>query len=144
MGMIEPNFGINWQAMAILANLQSRDGLECSWDGERCAARVEHAPWYNGRERGVVFYMRHEGRQINLAVFEHRVGDHICGAEWEGLTFNPPTLHDLPEGKFDGAEWTVEWPHGSVVEAAQWVYDRLESHWKSCEKKFKRTSSQKV
>lgn len=38
MGMIEPNFGINWQAMAILANLQSRDGLECRLD---CGM----APW---------------------------------------------------------------------------------------------------
>lgn len=140
--MIEHNFGINWQAMAVLAELQSRDGLECSWDGERCRARVEHAPWYNGRERGVVFYMRHRGRQINLAVFEHRVGDHICGAEWEGVTLNPPTLNDLPEGKFDGPpnmftagrQWTTEFPYGSVAKAAQWVYDRLEAHWKDCEK----------
>ena len=131
--MIESNFGINWQALAVLANLQSRDGLECSWDGSRCRARVESAPWYNGRERGVVFYMRHpSGRQVNLAVFEHRVGDHICAAEWECLTLNPPTFNDLPE-EFDGSDWTMDWPHGSIVEAADWVYERLEAHWESCE-----------
>jgi hypothetical protein len=134
--MIESNFGINWQALAVLANLQSRDGLECSWDGGRYRARVESAPWYNGRERGVVFYLLHpSGRQLNLAVFEHRVGDHICGAEWEGATLNPPTFHDLPEGRFDGSAWSEDWAHGSVCEAAEWVYGRLEKFWKSCERK---------
>lgn len=133
--MIESNFGINWQALAVLANLQSRDGLESSWDGERYAARVQAAPWYNGRERGVVFYLRHDsGSQLNIAVFEHRVGEHMCAAEWDALTFNPPTLKDLP-GKFDGSNWTEEWDYGSVVHVADWVYDRFEKFWVSRKKK---------
>lgn len=139
--MIESNFGINWQALAVLANLQSRDGLESSWSGERYNARVESAPWYNGRERGVVFYLRHpSGRQVNLAVFEHRVGDHICAAEWEGVTFNPPVINDLPDS-FDGADWSEDWPHGSIVEAADWVYKRLERFWTACERVSEKLAS---
>lgn len=135
--MIESNFGINWQALAVLANLQSRDGLECSWNGERYKARVESAPWYNCRERGVVFYLKHlkSGRQVNVAVFEHRVGDHLCAAEWESdFTLNPPGLADLPEDTFNGGNWTCRWDHGQVSDAAEWVYSRLERFWTGCEK----------
>lgn len=134
--MIENNFGINWQALAVLSNLQSRDGLESSWNGERYEARVQAAPWYNGRERGVVFYLRHEsGHQLNIAVFEHRIGEHICAAEWDGLTFNPPTLNDMPKGKFDGSNWTEEWDYGVVSHVADWVYDRFEKFWTARKKK---------
>lgn len=135
MAMIEPNFGINWQSLAVLANLQSRDGLECSWNGDRYAARVMTAPWYNCRERGVVFYLWHlkTHRQVNVAVFEHRVGDHLCAALWESeITLNPPTLDDLPND-FEECNWTKEWKHGKVSEAADWIYSSLEVFWKNCE-----------
>jgi len=134
--MIEPNFGINWQAFAVLANLQSRDGLECSWNGERYTARVMSAPWYNCRERGVVFYLVHlkSRRQANIALFEHRVGDHLCSALWESeATLNPPSLDDFAD-KFDGSSWTKEWKHGRVSDAADWVYSSLEKFWKDCDK----------
>ena len=135
MGMIEPNFGINWQALSVLANLQSRDGLECSWKDGRYRAMVMSAPWYNGRERGVVFYLQHlaSARQVNIAVFEHRVGDHICATEWEGeLTLNPPTLEDVPTGRRNSL-FDERWPNGYVADAANWIYDRLERFWSSCE-----------
>ena len=132
------NFGIGPQPTSVLAFLEARDGLECSWNGERYAARVQVAPWYNCRETGIVVYLHHikSGRQINIAVFEHRVGDHICAAKWEGeITVNPPVLDDLPEETYNEGSWTKTWANGEVSEAADWVYEELEKFWESCEKR---------
>jgi hypothetical protein len=132
--MIEKNFGIGAQAIAILAFLENRDGLECSWNGERYCAMVRSAPWYNCRERGIVVYLQHRDRQINIAFFEHRVADRIYAALWESdSTINPPSLNDLPGETYNEGNWTENWSHGEVSQAADWVYARLEEFWEDCE-----------
>jgi len=132
--MIDVNFGINYQAMAVMQHMRNYSGIEPSWSKENKAymADVEVAPWYNGRERGVVFYMRSQdfSKQLNIAVFEHRNSDQIHALMFEGVTFNPPTLGDEPGGiyksKYDTAKVIIAVRAGDM---AQWVYEQLEAFW---------------
>lgn len=139
MSMVN-NFGINAQAMAVLAFLERYDGLECSWDREsgRYNANVQVAPWYNGRERGIVVYLHamNSPAQINIAIFEHRNSDKICAALWEdsNCTLNPPTLNDMPEEVYNDGNWTESWGYGEVADVAGWVYDQLDDFWKRTER----------
>lgn len=97
-------FSPNHQADAVLAYLRYaiNDGIEGSWDQTRhdYLAEPEVVEWYNGRERGYVVFMKSRtmDRQINIAFYEHRGSDSICVLSFEALTFNPPTLANLPDG----------------------------------------------
>lgn len=126
------NFGIQPQAMAVMAYLGNYDGIEPSWKDGRYHARVEAAPWYNGRERGIVFYMSNpSGKQLNIAVYEHRNTDSICALMWEQNTYiNPPTLQELPEGVFESKwDYSQSWNYGDPSATANWIYEQFCDHW---------------
>jgi hypothetical protein len=131
--LVNPNFGIGSQALAVMAYFNAHDGIEPSWNNGRYCAEVNAAPWYNGRERGIVFYLRdlRHQHQLNIAVYEHRNTDSICAVRWKGYTFNPPGLADIPEGtyqdKWDTAH-DVSW--GEAHSMAQWVYEQFCEFWK--------------
>lgn len=131
--LVDTNFGIGAQAMAVMSYLNSKDGIEPSWEGGRYLAEVKCAPWYNGRERGIVFYMRNHNHahQINIAVFEHRNSDSICTILWEGYSgINPPTLTDIPEGVYqDKWDTTSSFEPGRADLAAEWIYEQLTAFW---------------
>lgn len=131
MGMIQPNFGIHPSAMAVMALLQNRN-IEPSWDGNRYTAEVNAAPWYNGREQGIVFYMRDSlwKRQINCVVYEHRNSDNICVLVFEAKTFNPPTLADIPDGVYkDKWDVTESFSYNQHLDAAEYINGRLNDFW---------------
>lgn len=132
--MIDVNFGINHQAMAVMQYMRMFSGIESSWSKENKAymADVEVAPWYNGRERGVVFSLKDRSyrRQLNIAVFEHRNSDQICAVMFEAYTFNPPTLADVPAGVYESkGDVSKSFGFGRAADMAQWVYDQLEAFW---------------
>jgi hypothetical protein len=136
--LTDPNFGIGGQALAVLAYFNSNDGIESSWDDHRYRAEVGAAPWYNGRERGIVFYLRDRAfkHQLNIAVYEHRNSDSISAVRWQGNTFNPPTLADIPEGTYQN-KWDtahdVAWGQAHLM--AKWVYDQFDEFWTEHSKK---------
>lgn len=131
--LADSNFGIGTQALAVLAYLNAHDGIEPSYKDGRYHAEVKCAPWYNGRERGIVFYMRNENHahQVNIAVFEHRNSDSICTIQWEDTgSINPPSLADIPEGVYkDKWDTTADFEPGRADKAAEWIYDQLTEFW---------------
>ena len=129
----------NYQAVAVRAYLDGRDGVEASWCDEekRYRARVDCAEWQNCRERGFVISLiapEYRGKQLNIAFFEHRNSDDICAVEWvQNTHINPPNINTA---KFDGAyesKWDVSHsvPYGHAGQMADWIIERLEEHWKS-------------
>lgn len=131
---LDRNFGIGAQAKAVHAILEARDGLEPSWneDCRRYMAYVQVAPWYNGRERGIVVYLREGLEQLNIAVYEARSSDEICVLHWERYTgMNPPTLNDFPYDCFEGFE--DRWNYGQITEVAESVVEYLEAFWNKLE-----------
>lgn len=133
--MLNRNFGLNAQALAVKNYLESYPGIEVSWNTERqdYDADVRCATWYNGRERGIVVYMLNARRekQINIAVYEHRNSDQICVLKFETApTINPPMLADVPEGVFESSsDYTASFDYGRAGSAAEWVYDDLSKFW---------------
>jgi hypothetical protein len=133
--MLNQNYGISAAALAVQAYIQAQDGVESSWNSElkRYDAEPRVAPWYNGRERGIVIYMtnRDYSDQINIAVYEHRNSDNICAVVWHQLTYiNPPCLATLPEDVFKH-QWDVaeSWSYYKAVDAAGWVVEQLDNFW---------------
>lgn len=134
--MINMNFGIHPKALCVAQLLAYRDGLECSWDDDShfYRADIDVAPWYNGRERGLVFSMRSPrfGKgQINIVVYEHRNSDEICLLQFHtpGL-INPPTLADVPDDVYvDKYDVSASFSYNQIVEAADWIYDQLTEYW---------------
>lgn len=133
--MLNKNYGIGAQALAVQAYLNMFDGVEASWDKERKCylAEPKVAPWYNGRERGIVVYMVDQQwqRQINIAIYEHRNTDQICALMFEAKTYgNPPTLADVPPGVYETkGDFTECWRYNEAYDAAEWVYEQLENFW---------------
>lgn len=133
--MLNKNYGIQAAALAVQAYLENYDGIESSWNSEkgRYMASPSVAPWYNGRERGIVVYMHSKASkgQINIVVYEHRNSDHICAVVWEQHTYiNPPSLTGMPadimQSKWD---FTKMWSYTEAVVAAQWIYEQLDKYW---------------
>lgn len=127
------NFDINPQALAVMAYLGTYDGIEASYcPGAGYLAHVRAAPWYNGRERGIVFYMQDvKGEQLNIAVYEHRNSDQICALMWVKTYINPPSLATLPEDVFkDKYDYTESWNYGEAVLASRWIIKKFNDFWK--------------
>ena len=127
--------GAGHQARAVLAFLQSRDGIEESWNeshGEY-EAHPKVARWENCREQGYVVTMRGPAftGQINIAFFEHRNSDSICAVKWLQRTINSPTIDTAD---FQGAyETSHDVSHsvgyGKVDEMANWIFEQLTEFW---------------
>lgn len=132
--LVDSTFGIGSQALAVMCYLNAHDGIESSWcrQTSKYLAQLQAAPWYNGRERGIVFYLQSAdyNNQINIAVFEHRNSDAICALLWTGRTFNPPTLSDVPNKVYKD-KWDVshEVSYGCAPSMSDWVYNQLNSFW---------------
>lgn len=134
--MLNKNYSICAAALAVQSYLEAYDGVESSWNSERGRYEAEPrvAPWYNGRERGIVVYMTNSdySDQLNIAIYEHRNSDDICVIAWNQKTFNPPTLDGIPDGVFkDKWDVTKSWSYNEAVEVAAWVVKQLEEFWKS-------------
>lgn len=145
--MLNKNYGIGAAALAVQAYIEAYDGVGPSWNSEqvRYDAEPRVAPWYNGRERGIVIYMsnRNHTDQINIAVYEHRNSDNICALMWRQYTgINPPSLATLPEDVFkDKWDVTQSWSYNKAVDAASWVVEQLDHFWLETESADARISA---
>jgi len=127
---------------AILSLLGVHDGIEASWCNERTCylAKPKYADYWNGRETGYVImlnnlYMDAPFQQLNIAFFEHRNSDSLCGLVWEGITINPPTIEDVtankPEYATDKYATDVTFAHNKLVEFAAWIHAQMENWWET-------------
>jgi len=137
--IIDRNFGINYQAMAVLSYLE---GMEPDFADYENGYKVNFktVPWYNGRESGFCVSMQeqlYKGNWIHIAVFEHRNSDSICALVWETKTsyWNHP-LED--ENIFDAAykgtsKYDVAFSvsPGEIGAMADFVYAQLSKFYKS-------------
>lgn len=125
MKLVHPDFNVGKQARAVLKALKH--------------ARIENdplvytrtAPWYNGRERGVLFtvesYAKRKSRHV--AVFEHRNSDDLHALVWEeDLSLNPPTIDSSAEKAYKGQDKYYHdhmVQHGEAEKMAKWVKDQM-------------------
>jgi len=126
--------GANYQAQAVLAYLQGRDGIEPSWSTEfrRYMADPKVSRWENCREQGYVVWMRgRKGKQVNIAFFEHRNIDNICAVMWEQDTVNAPTIDTMVAANVYSDKWDVSHSvkHGECLAMAEWIIEQLNAAW---------------
>lgn len=129
--------GANYQARAVLAYLSARDGIESSWDDEFKRYRAEPSVdrWHNCREQGYVVSLRAaNGKQLNLAFFEHRNSDQIHALEWEQHSVHGNPIH-IDNADFGGKVYKDKYDtshrvdHGRCSEMADWIFGRLTDFW---------------
>lgn len=129
MKLVDLTFGIDAQAMSVAYLLSKRES--------EVIDIANTAPWYNGRERGVVFtFSRYNagGRKVlNIAVFEHRNSDALCALKWfSGPDINPPNMTTHGEEAYHGGDkYNVahQVKYGQIVEMVQWIVEQIESDW---------------
>lgn len=127
--------GANRQARAVLCFLQDMT-VEESWNKElhKYDAEVNVARWENCREQGyVVMLSRSDGKNLNIAFFEHRNSDSICAIKWEQPAFpNSPTIDTAD---FKGTCYKDKWDvshtvePGQAAEMAEWIEEQLCAFW---------------
>lgn len=130
--LVDMTFGINRQAMAVLHY------LDC-YEIDETAGQIFYtttAPWYNGRERGIVLQVKNPinyREALCIAFFEHRNSDSICALKWIGQPdINPPCL--LSDGKLaypTDNKWN-DIAHtegcGRAYEMADWIWSEVENY----------------
>ncbi len=129
MKLARTDFSLNPQALAVLHLVAGHD-TDCD------TYRVETSPWYNGRERGIVFSCAPNDFKVNMqhiAVFEHRNSDRLCALKWtEAFAMNPPTLESSghlaysTNNKFDDIVFSVG--YGKIGKMASWVIEQMEEY----------------
>lgn len=135
--LYQNNDGADQQSQAVLAYVRyGSDGIEGAYDAglNRYLADAKVARWDNGREQGYVIFLRSKdyARQINVAFFEHRNSDSIHALVFERVTFNAPTLADIPEGVYaDKWSTTFSVDVGEAYKMAEFITQALVNFWKA-------------
>lgn len=124
--------GADYQAVCVMACLRDRY-IDSSWNAQRnqYEAEPEIAMWDNCREQGYVAMLRVDGKQINIAWFEHRNSDRICAVKWEQSTINAPTIDtakfgDVYKNKFDTSHNVTR---NKFVDMADWIWQQFEAFY---------------
>lgn len=102
-------------------------------------ADIHNAAWYNGRERGVVIYVRGAGkadkkvRTLVVAFGEHRSSDDIFVDSWvaEETFLNPPTIREMPDKAHDDRKL---FRYNKIYEAVDCVIGLLQNFIESTER----------
>lgn len=126
--------GANFQAQAVLAMVRARlgEGIESSWDNEwkRYTAEPSVARYDNCREQGYVIYMRSkDGRQINIAFYEHRNIDSIYVQVNNVVTFNAPTMEIVTDKMADKYQSAFNAGFGEIDKVAEFIETTLVDFW---------------
>ncbi len=131
------NDGSGHQARCVLAILQAEEAIvPDSWNKEyhKYDAEPEVGRWENCREQGYCIYLRNRNfDQINIAFFEHRNTDQICVLVWHQNTINTPNIDSMDtKGECYKDKWDVtkSFPYDSFREAAEYIQEVLQDHWK--------------
>jgi hypothetical protein len=119
---IDPTFGLNGQALAILA-LLSKD--ERDWPEFITAYTF---PFYNGREHAIGLELRKESgvkaKSLVIVFGENRNRDNIFVTSWYwGGSINPPALADMPESAYQGRK---SFDAYAIYEASEYIAGLIE------------------
>lgn len=107
--------GANWQAQCVLAYLR---GHLCDFEHELEVTRYE-----NCREQGYIFYMRIGGKQMNVAVYEHRNSDGLCIVSNNKLTVDVPLSQDIWETMKDKWDTTANFACGEICDCGMTIIE---------------------
>jgi len=123
--------GAGNQAKAVLAFLQGRN-IENSWSDNfnEYSAKVNIARWENGREQGYVIWLQNKmaTKQMNIAFFEHRIGDTIVAWAWVKDTYgSSPTIKDYPEDDCDLG--SINLNYGEASKMADQIWEQATIFW---------------
>ena len=134
--------GASAQAQAVLAYLSGHDGIEASWSTEyrRYMAEPRVSRWENCREQGYVVWMTAEnGKQINVAFFEHRNNDSICAILWEQSTINAPNIDTMDTSKVYRDKWDISHmvKYSEAAAMADWIFAKIGEFWEANKRKPK-------
>lgn len=117
------NDGANWQAQAVLAYIR------WNYDNED----IEVARYENKREQGYILTLRKNGKQMNVAVYEHRNSDSICVVVFEKVTPNSPKNTDVWENMTDKWDVTELFGCGNIEECANYIEEVFDEFISSME-----------
>lgn len=128
--------GANYQARAVLMMLQHFE-LEADMDtiDKEYIYPIKVARWENCREQGYVVMLKaRNGKNINIAFFEHRNTDGISAVKWEQPTYpNSPTIDTaLPHmGEYADNKYATSFgvSYGNILEMAEWIGEQLQAWW---------------
>lgn len=120
------NDGANYQAQAVLAFLRL-------YLSDLDSLIIEVARWENCREQGYVMMIKLDGKQLNIAFFEHRNSDNICALKWEQSTINSPTIDTAKFGDVYKDKWDVSYKVSvnEISKMSDWIVDEVNAFAKS-------------
>ena len=126
--------GANYRARATLMFLQLYSEIEDSWNdkSKRYEGELEVGRWENCREQGYAVYLTAKnGKQLNIAFFEHKNSDNICAVKWQQNSINTLTIDnakfgDVYKDKYDTSHSVS---YGKAYEMAEWIINELKKHW---------------
>ena len=133
MKIVDPTFGINNQAIAVLSFMEN---FTPDFVGSIFNVRFETKPWYNGREKGIVISMIvNFNKTIHIAFFEHRNSDRLCCLKW--ITDTPYYNHPLDDSDVytkaykNGDKYSVDasFNYGGILPCAEFIYDEFEDFY---------------
>lgn len=119
------NFGINEQAIAVLALLPDKE-----YYSDRADLWLEVKPWYNGRERGIVLTVGTYGanKYLHIAFYEHRNSDSICCLKWQtklpywNHPLEDPNIFEVAYGKGKNKyDTAASFGYGKCGDCSQWI-----------------------
>jgi hypothetical protein len=98
---------------------------------------VQVSRWDNCREQGYILYLRVEGKQLNIAFFEHRNSDEICAVKWEQYTANSPTLGSAKFGDIYKDKYDVSHSlkHNEHYRMSLWLKTQFEEFYEKHKRK---------
>jgi len=127
MNIVDFTFGIAPSVQAIAQMLNGRSEEMSS--SLTPLTLFKTSPWYNGRERGMVFTLGIPEicKSMNIVVFEHRNGGGLCGYAWitdSAYYLNPPSLNDSLDRIYEDEE-TISFfcSENEINEMAERIYD---------------------
>lgn len=110
------NDGANWQAQGVFAYLKGIKPYGMCIDVTR---------YENCREQGYIFYASKGGKQMNVAVYEHRNSDTLCIVAFE-CSPHLPSREEVWENMNDKWDVTKSFNGGEIKECAECILDIFE------------------
>lgn len=113
------NDGANWQAQSVLAYFKSI--IPCN----SYVTNVEVTRYENCREQGYIFYLSKGGKQMNVAVYEHRNCDALCIVAFE-CSPHFPSREEVWEHMNDKWDVTKDFKEGEIKACTEAILDIFE------------------
>jgi hypothetical protein len=94
---------------------------------EDVSKELQVSRWHNCREQGYIASLYKNGKQLNIAWFEHRNSDMQNAVKWEQVDLNPITISNAVFGDVYKDKWDTSFqvPFDEPMEMAKWISDEF-------------------